>query len=212
MGNMNSNDVDMFGDDDSFIVDPEGFAKIIRYLAAQTFTSINDRRLRFNELVTDVHYALADDPIAALSNSQKGVYVKTASGNEYYARFCIITFSVSSIFRKSWSYHIILTNIYNFVQNAVLLSGNVNFQPPLPHWKVRALNQSETVVYDKIFVKFADDIRPFWDATEWILFVDSEPVTPQAADCSLIRCQAVRTALKYGDSYTLGYFTVCCFM
>ena len=32
------------------------------------------------------------------------------------------------------------------------------------------------VAYTKIFVKFADNVRPFWDPSEWILFVDSEPV------------------------------------
>ena len=52
----------------------------------------------------------------------------------------------------------------------------MKFQPKLPDWKVRALKQCETAVYDKIFMKFADDVKPFWDPTEWILFVDSEPM------------------------------------
>lgn len=85
MGNMNNYD-EKYGEEEAFIVDPEGFVKVVRYLAARTFTA-NDPRLRFNEMVTEVNYAPA---------SSEGVYVKTASGNEYYARFAIITFSVSS--------------------------------------------------------------------------------------------------------------------
>ena len=61
-----------------------------------------------------------------------------------------------------------------------MLSGKVNFQPELPAWKVRALKLCETAVYNKIFIKFADDVKPFWDPTEWIIYVDSEPVTAQA--------------------------------
>ena len=56
----------------------------------------------------------------------------------------------------------------------------MNFQPSLPDWKVRALKLCETAVYNKIFIKFADDVKPFWDPTEWIIYVDSEPVPAQA--------------------------------
>ena len=35
--------------------------------------------------------------------------------------------------------------------------------------------------YTKIFVKFADSVRPFWDKSEWFLFVDSEPVDTSPA-------------------------------
>ena len=87
----------------------------------------------------------------------------------------------------------------------------MSFQPPLPPWKVRALNQVVTVVYDKIFVKFADNVRPFWGESEWILFVDSEPVMSggsQPYDITRRLSPAVQSALMRGDPYTRGYFTV----
>ena len=61
----------------------------------------------------------------------------------------------------------------------------MKFQQKLPDWKVRALKQCETAVYDKIFMKFADDVKPFWDPTEWILFVDSEPMPRQNGNRAL---------------------------
>lgn len=91
---MNNYD-EKYGAEEAFIVDPEGFVKVVRHLAARTFTA-NDQRLRFNEVVTEVHYSLATDQSVPVGLPEEGVYVKTASGNEYYARFAIITFSVSS--------------------------------------------------------------------------------------------------------------------
>ena len=117
----------------------------------------------------------------------------------------------------------------------MILSDNVRFLPKLPKWKLRALSQCETVACTKIFVKFADDIRPFWDSTDWIVYVDSEPVIADDAE-SLASCPsetanvdethakntaeymrlrnssaALRYALKRGDRYTRGYYTVCFF-
>lgn len=93
----------------------------------------------------------------------------------------------------------------------------------------------------KVFVKFADDVRPFWDAKQTILYVDSEAVdsclssnvsslssstsetsgaTETAAEASKSSTDAdqyiqlrapsaaIRYALKRGDRYTRGYFTV----
>ena len=68
----------------------------------------------------------------------------------------------------------------------------MKFQPALPDWKVRALKQCETAVYNKIFVQFGDNARQFWDKTEWILHVDSNPVTSGDGQ----------------QSYTRGYYTV----
>ena len=75
------------------VLDPEGFTKVIRHVAEQTF-SANDTRLRLNELVTEVHFALENDQYVPNDLRNDGVYVKTASGRTYWARFCIITFPV----------------------------------------------------------------------------------------------------------------------
>lgn len=107
--------------------------------------------------------------------------------------------------------------------------------PKLPGWKVRALQQCETGVYDKIFLKYADDVQPFWDPTEWFLYVDSERVTPQTNggrssnraiesrrsrtaasqlqqleqyDRVRLASPAMRNAQKRRDPYSRGYYTV----
>lgn len=88
------------------------------------------------------------------------------------------------------------------------MRGNVNFVPRLPDWKIHALKHCEMAVYNKIFIKFADSVRPFWDKTQWLHFVDSEPVTNQG-NIARSNSPAVQYALKRGDNYTRGYFTVC---
>ena len=84
--------------------------------------------------------------------------------------------------------------------------------PKLPDWKVRALNQCETIAFNKIFVKFANNVKPFWDTTQWLLFVGSEPVTQTniglSNDTAHIKSPAVQSALMRGDNYTRGYYTV----
>jgi polyamine oxidase len=166
LGNLKNTQDEVFGKKDNFIPDSEGFLKPIRYLAAQVFAGI-EFRLRMNEIVTEVHYALENDGQVPADLPKYGVYVKTAEGKEYWARYCIITFS-----------------------NAVMLSGNVKFQPALPDWKVHALDLCETAVYNKIFVTFGDDVRPFWDKTQWILYVDSN------------------TANDIASNYNRGYYSI----
>lgn len=123
----------------------------------------------------------------------------------------------------------------------------MHFQPALPDWKVRALEHCVTAVYNKIFVKFdyADNEKPFWDPTEWIIYVDSEPVKPAAGakrplelkaelkldaatasatgtvnltasptsaqeklESDRLSSPAVQFALKHGDPFTRGYYSV----
>ena len=97
MGNLNNNETEVYGFEEVFIVDPDGFAKLIRCIANQTFSS-DDSRLHLNETVSEVHFALDDDLTIPTGLPNYGVYVKTASGNQYWARFCIITFSVRSTY------------------------------------------------------------------------------------------------------------------
>ena len=67
-----------------------------------------------------------------------------------------------------------------------------------------------TAVYDKIFVKFNDTVNPFWDDSQWILNVDSDPVIGgQYNDTGRSNSPAVQIALQQGNNYTRGYYTVC---
>ena len=99
------------------------------------------------------------------------------------------------------------------------------------------MKQCEQGTGVKVFVKFADDVRPFWEPKECIYFVDSDtvdcdPVTggasppqksgvsegagaaPAPFDCTdqYFRFRnasaAMRRAIKSGDRYTRGYYTV----
>ena len=69
---------------------------------------------------------------------------------------------------------------------------------------------SGTVVYDKIYVKFADNASAFWDNTQWILNVDSDPVIGgQYNDTGRSNSPAVQIALQQGNMFPRGYYTVC---
>ena len=102
----------MFGKKDNFIPDSEGFLKPIRYLAAQVFAG-SEFRLRMNEMVTEVHYALENDDQVPADLPKNGVYVKTAAGKEYWARYCIITFTVSK-FDLQYKYKFGLYKYFNW--------------------------------------------------------------------------------------------------
>ena len=99
------------------------------------------------------------------------------------------------------------------------------------------MKQCEQGTCVKVFVKFADDVRPFWDSSKCIYFVDSDvvdggPVTsgasapqsngvsevagaaagPSDSSDQYVRLRnaspAMRYALKHGNRYTRGYYTV----
>ena len=99
----------MYGGGNELVVDPDGYSKLVRHLAAQTFVGgERDPRLLLHETVRQVHlYApkleqqnpdecLPDccSSSSPLLNERESVYVRTAEGHEYIARYCIITFSV----------------------------------------------------------------------------------------------------------------------
>lgn len=90
---MNNNEQEKYGKEEAYIVDSGGFSKGVSYMASQVFAT-GDQRLRLNELVTEVHTDPANDQSIPLNYQNDGVYVVTASGNAYWAKYCIITFSV----------------------------------------------------------------------------------------------------------------------
>ena len=93
-----------YGAGNQLIVDPDGFAKLVRHLAAQTFVrGENDPRLLLHETVRQVQLYKPEreqqqNPDSSVSNAPlnelESVYVRTAEGHEFVARYCIITFSV----------------------------------------------------------------------------------------------------------------------
>ena len=93
VANLHCQQDEVYGYKDAFIIDPNGFSKIIRHIADETFAP-NDPRLLLNEAVTEVHFYLENDARVPDGLPDDGVYVKTATGNKYWARYCIITFPV----------------------------------------------------------------------------------------------------------------------
>ena len=93
LGNWNCDQEEVYGIQDHFLPDSWGLTKVVQHLAKEIFAE-NDPRLRLNETVTEVHFALDNDRSIPDDIPKEGVLVKTASGNKYYGRFCIITFTV----------------------------------------------------------------------------------------------------------------------
>ena len=95
LGNVYDKTDEMYGEGDAMVVDTEGYAKIVRHLAAHTFIGgEHDPRLLLRETVSEVHLSTADDECS----TDCGVYVLTAEGHEYSAQYAIITFSVQPVF------------------------------------------------------------------------------------------------------------------
>ena len=91
-----------YGEGDAMVVDAEGYAKVVRHLAAQTFDGgESDPRLLLHETVREVRLCidngnhLPDSSAPSLAaNERERVCVRTAEGHEYRAQYCIVTFSV----------------------------------------------------------------------------------------------------------------------
>ncbi|KAH7882158.1 hypothetical protein F5I97DRAFT_1931880 [Phlebopus sp. FC_14] len=80
--------------------------------------------------------------------SDDGVTVKTTGGMTFTADYVLTTFSAG-----------------------VLQNDDVVFQPPLPDWKVEAINSIEMATYTKIFLQFNET---FWFPTEMGLYADQQ--------------------------------------
>ncbi|XP_068677261.1 uncharacterized protein [Montipora foliosa] len=114
-----------------FVTDPRGYVHIVECLA-DMFLKPSDSRLLLNTTVTEV------------KNNDNGVYVTSVTGDLFFAKFALVTFSIG-----------------------VLKSGLVSFKPQLPPWKTEAIFKLNMVTYTKIFLKFP---WKFWDDNEYILY------------------------------------------
>ena len=63
-------------------------------------------------------------------------------------------------------------------------------------------------MYNKLFVKFADDVTPFWDKAQFLVFVDSDPVSQATSDNARLNSSALQFAQQNREEYTRGYYTV----
>ena len=102
LGHVYCKTYEEYGEGDAMVVDTEGYAKVVRHLAAQTFVGgESDPRLLLHETVREVHLCIDDgehltDSSAPnpAANVREHICVRTAEGHEYRAQYCIVTFSV----------------------------------------------------------------------------------------------------------------------
>ena len=86
--------------------------------------------------------------VIAIDQSQKGkVSVTCADGSVFCADAVLLTFNLG-----------------------VLQNRLVAFNPPLPNWKITAIDHNPVGAFTKIFLKFP---HKFWDDKEWIMHVSN---------------------------------------
>ena len=93
---------EVYGEGEAMVVDAEGYAKVVRHLAAQTFDGgAGDPRLLLRETVRELllcsqeHECLTGSSASgSTADERERVCVRTAQGHEYRAQYCIVTFSV----------------------------------------------------------------------------------------------------------------------
>ena len=112
-----------YGPDDLFITDPRGYQGIIEAIA----NDIDELDIRLNSAVLEIEY------------DENGVNVYTNDGNEYTAKYGLVTFSLG-----------------------VLQSDVVEFTPVLPKWKVNSFLKFDYIDYTPILVKWPEK---FWNGT-----------------------------------------------
>ncbi|KAH9056461.1 amine oxidase [Lactarius vividus] len=86
--------------------------------------------------------------VTTIGYSDSGVSVTLTDGTKLTAEYAICTFSLG-----------------------VLQNDDVQFYPPLPKWKVKAIHSLTMATYTKIFIQFP---KKFWFDTEVALYADSE--------------------------------------
>ena len=61
--------------------------------------------------------------------------------------------------------------IISTVSIGVLKNEIIEFSPPLPDWKVEAIDQFDMAIYNKVFVKFKDS---FWDRDKATILIKTQ--------------------------------------
>ncbi|KAJ3059149.1 hypothetical protein HK102_010121, partial [Quaeritorhiza haematococci] len=144
-----------FGDDQAFIADPRGFKYILEQELESAFQKAGTTTKQpppsssssssLPQLILDT--TVSSITYASPTNQDLGhVLVHTDDGRVYQADYVVTTFSLG-----------------------VLQHGDVEFNPPLPSWKVESLHRFHLSVYTKIFLNFPNQ---FWDDEEFVYYGD----------------------------------------
>ncbi|ESW20893.1 hypothetical protein PHAVU_005G023400 [Phaseolus vulgaris] len=123
-----------------FLVADERGYDYLLYKMAEEFLFTSEGRILDNRLKLN-------KVVRELQYSKSGVTVKTEDGCVYEANYVILSVSIG-----------------------VLQSDLLSFNPPLPRWKLEAIEKCDVMVYTKIFLKFPYKFWPSGPEKEFFIY------------------------------------------
>ncbi|XWS32512.1 hypothetical protein CRYUN_Cryun23aG0164400 [Craigia yunnanensis] len=123
-----------------FLVADERGYEYLLYKMAENFLFTSEGKILDNRLKLN-------KVVRELQHSRNGVTVKTEDGCIYEANYVILSASIG-----------------------VLQSDLISFRPPLPRWKMEAIEKCDVMVYTKIFLKFPYKFWPCGPEKEFFIY------------------------------------------
>lgn len=150
-----------FGTEEQFVTDERGFCTIFETMAEE-----------INNLTRQYKQRLQMPPEPYEDNRPKGVFTNFNVMNISYEAGGVKVDATNNSNGQTLTFEgdcIVCT-----ASIGVLQSGNLNFSPPLPKWKVDAVNQVAMGNYVKIFCEFEER---FWGNEEYIFIANNRKGT-----------------------------------
>ncbi|KAL7204484.1 hypothetical protein ACSBR2_017542 [Camellia fascicularis] len=129
-----------FGEREFLVADERGYDYLL-YKMAETFLfTSSDGKIMDNRLKLN-------KVVRELQHSRDGISLTTEDGCVYEANYVILSVSIG-----------------------VLQSDLISFRPPLPRWKMDAIEKCDVMVYTKIFLKFPYNFWPCGPEKEFFIY------------------------------------------
>ncbi|CAL5330732.1 hypothetical protein CsSME_00011611 [Camellia sinensis var. sinensis] len=129
-----------FGEREFLVADERGYDYLL-YKMAETFLfTSSDGKIMDNRLKLN-------KVVRELQHSRDGISLTTEDGCVYEANYVILSVSIG-----------------------VLQSDLISFRPPLPRWKMDAIEKCDVMVYTKIFLKFPYKFWPCGPEKEFFIY------------------------------------------
>ncbi|KAI4382993.1 hypothetical protein MLD38_008880 [Melastoma candidum] len=129
-----------FGEREFMVIDMRGYEHLVHRLAGEFLSSSSDGE------ITDARLQL-NKVVREIQHSRNSVTVVTEDGCIYEANYLILSVSIG-----------------------VLKSDLISFQPSLPRWKRKAIEDIDVMVYTKIFLKFPYSFWPSGPDKEFFIY------------------------------------------
>ncbi|GFY92221.1 polyamine oxidase 1 [Actinidia rufa] len=123
-----------------FLVADERGYEHLLYKMAETFLLTSEGEIMDSRLKLN-------KVVRELQHSRNGITLKTEDGCVYEANYVILSVSIG-----------------------VLQSQLISFRPPLPRWKMEAIEKCDVMVYTKIFLKFPYKFWPCGSEKEFFIY------------------------------------------